>query len=35
MDSGDTVYLSDNPLSETSINVYIPELEARGVRVYY
>jgi len=32
---GDTVYLMDNPLSEESVNVYIPELEARGVTVYY
>jgi Leucine-rich repeat (LRR) protein len=32
---GDTVYLQNNPLSEESVNVYIPELEARGVTVYY
>ena len=31
----DTVNLSDNPLSETSINTYIPQLEARGVTVNY
>ncbi len=35
IDSGDTVYLINNPLSDTSINTYIPELEARGVTVYY
>jgi len=27
--------IEDNPLSETSINIYIPELKARGVYVYY
>ena len=32
---GDDVYLNSNPLSETSINTYIPQLEARGVTVYY
>jgi len=32
---GDTVILVNNPLSEESINVYIPELEARGVTVEY
>lgn len=32
---GDTINMVDNPLSQTSINVYIPELEARGVRLYY
>jgi hypothetical protein len=32
---GDKVYLGDNPLSTTSINVYIPQLEARGVTVTY
>jgi Leucine-rich repeat (LRR) protein len=31
----DTIYLYNNPLNETSINIYIPELEARGVIVYY
>ena len=34
IDTGDRVWLSDNPLSETSINTYIPQLEARGVTVY-
>jgi len=32
---GDEVHLSGNPLSSTSINIYIPELEARGVIVDY
>jgi hypothetical protein len=32
---GDTVNLSGNPLSTTSINVYIPQLIARGVDVAY
>lgn len=32
---GDTVYLSKNPLSTTSLNVHIPQLEARGVTVIY
>jgi hypothetical protein len=31
----DEVYLADNPLSDDSINIYIPELEARGVTVDY
>jgi hypothetical protein len=29
------VSLQDNPLSTTSVNVYIPQLEARGVVVEY
>jgi len=29
------VYLRGNPLSTTSINDYIPQLEARGVNVVY
>jgi len=33
--SGDHVNLTDNPLSEQSINEYIPALEARGAEVYY
>jgi len=33
--TGDIVYLSGNPLSEDSINIYIPELVARGVIVTY
>jgi len=32
---GDIVDLSNNPLSTTSVNVYIPQLEARGVIVEY
>ena len=35
IDNGDTVYLNNNPLSATSVNTYIPELEARGVTVYH
>jgi len=33
--TGDRVYLFDNPLSDDSINIYIPQLEARGVTVTY
>jgi len=32
---GDTVHLANNPLSEESVEIYIPELEAKGVTVYY
>ncbi|MFO7774146.1 MAG: leucine-rich repeat domain-containing protein [Dehalococcoidia bacterium] len=32
---GDRVYLYNNPLNSDSINIYIPQLEARGVDVYY
>jgi len=32
---GDKVNLEGNPLSLDSINIYIPELEARGVIVIY
>jgi len=35
LSEGDTVDLGDNPLSATSINVYIPQLEERGVDVRY
>jgi len=35
LSEGDTVYLGNNPLSDTSINTHIPQLEARGVHVYY
>ena len=31
---GDHIYLTDNPLSTTSVDTYIPELEVRGVSVY-
>jgi len=33
--AGDVVCVKDNPLSGTSISVYIPALEARGVHVGY
>jgi Leucine-rich repeat (LRR) protein len=33
--TGDRVYLDGNPLSEVSINTYIPEIVARGVIVSY
>jgi hypothetical protein len=29
------VYLEGSPLSSTSTNVYIPQLEKRGVGVWY
>jgi len=32
---GDMINLTVNPLSEESINVYVPALEARGATVYY
>jgi parallel beta-helix repeat protein len=32
---GDTLDLTDNPLSADSLSIYIPQLEARGVTVYY
>lgn len=32
---GDTVYLDQNPLNETSLYEYIPALKDRGVEVYY
>ncbi len=35
LEPGTYVYLHNNPLDETSINVYIPELEANGVYVYW
>jgi len=35
MGGGDLVDLWNNPLSDDSINIYIPGLEARGVTVYY
>jgi len=35
LSQGDRVYLTNNPLSDTSINTYIPQLEARGVLVVY
>jgi len=33
--TGDEVALNENPLSPDSINIYIPQLEARGVTVDY
>ena len=35
LSEGDKAYLSGNPLSSDSINIYIPQLEARGVTVEY
>ena len=35
LSAGDIVWIKENPLSYASINVYIPELEARGVAVNY
>ena len=35
IDNGDSIWLENNPLSEASINTYIPQLEARGVTVTY
>jgi len=34
LSEGDRVYLMGNPLSSDSINIYIPQLRARGVTVY-
>jgi Leucine-rich repeat (LRR) protein len=33
--TGDQIYLGSNPLSSDSINIYIPQLKARGVTVDY
>ena len=35
LSEGDEIYLTGNPLSSDSINIYIPQLEARGVIVDY
>lgn len=35
LSTGDVVDLGDNPLSSPSIHTYIPQLQARGVFVYY
>jgi len=35
LEGGDEVYLVGNPLSAESVNTHIPELEGRGVIVYY
>jgi len=32
---GDEIYLQGNPLSADSLNIYIPQLQARGVTVFY
>jgi hypothetical protein len=32
---GNEVHLEGNPLSLDSINIYIPQLEARGVTIVY
>jgi len=32
---GDAVHLTENPLSDTSVNDYIPQLIERGVNVKY
>jgi len=32
---GDEVYLMENPLSANSIDIYIVQLEAKGVTVEY
>jgi len=34
IDNGDIVWLENNELNDTSINIYIPQLEARGVTVH-
>jgi Leucine-rich repeat (LRR) protein len=35
LSTGDLVDLHSNPLSSDSINIYIPQLQTRGVTVYY
>ena len=35
LSEGDYVHLDENPLSSDSINIYIPQLEARGVSCTY
>jgi hypothetical protein len=35
LSQGDELHLHANPLSSDSINIHIPELEARGVIVEY
>lgn len=35
IDSGDIIFLSDNPLDSISVNYYIPSLRNRDVLVYY
>jgi len=33
--AGDEIYVQENPLSSDSMNLYIPELQARGVSMLY
>ena len=33
--SGDAIDISNNPLSDTSLNIHIPALQGRGVTVYF
>ena len=33
LSEGDTVFLGNNPLNYTSVNIYIPQLQERGVNV--
>ena len=35
LEQGDIVDLTDNPLNSNSLNIYIPQLQARGVNVAY
>ena len=35
LSEGDTVDLRDNPLSTASVDIYIPQLEQRGVNIEY
>jgi hypothetical protein len=35
LSTGDTVDLRSNPLSTESVNVYISQLDARGVNIEY
>jgi Leucine-rich repeat (LRR) protein len=35
INSGDLIYLTGNPLSQISIDTYIPDLTGRGVTVFY
>ena len=35
LSQGDTVDLRNNPLSDTAVNTYIPQLQERGVTVYW
>ncbi len=35
LSEGDGVYLQENPPSPDSINIHIPQLEARGVTIEY